>query len=138
LNLFFLFYKIMDDNFDKCISYSEFRKALNDYKMGLTDDQMKQLFSYMDLNGNGVVEIDELVRVLQGEMNEFRTNIVSQAFKKLDKTGDGILTINDIKGVYNAKNHPEVRSGKRTEDEVLGEFLETFELHHNLKVGMKD
>jgi len=128
----------MDDNFDKCISYSEFRKALNDYKMGLTDDQMKQLFSYMDLNGNGVVEIDELVRVLQGEMNEFRTNIVSQAFKKLDKTGDGILTINDIKGVYNAKNHPEVRSGKRTEDEVLGEFLETFELHHNLKVGMKD
>jgi len=128
----------MDDNFDKCISYSEFRKALNDYKVGLTDDQTKQLFSYMDLNGNGVVEIDELVRVLQGEMNEFRTNLVSQAFKKLDKTGDGTLTINDIKGVYNAKNHPDVRSGKRTEDEVLGEFLETFELHHNLKVGMKD
>jgi Ca2+-binding EF-hand superfamily protein len=128
----------MDDNFDKCISYSEFRKALNDYKVGLTDDQTKQLFSYMDLNGNGIVEIDELVRVLQGEMNEFRTNLVSQAFKKLDKTGDGTLTINDIKGVYNAKNHPDVRSGKRTEDEVLGEFLETFELHHNLKVGMKD
>lgn len=128
----------MDDNFDKCISYSEFRKALNDYKVGLTDDQTKQLFSYMDLNGNGIVEIDELVRVLQGEMNEFRTNLVSQAFKKLDKNGDETLTINDIKGVYNAKNHPDVRSGKRTEDEVLGEFLETFELHHNLKVGMKD
>jgi Ca2+-binding EF-hand superfamily protein len=128
----------MDDNFDKCVSYSEFRKALNDYKMGLTDEETQALFSYMDLNGNGIVEIDELVRVLQGEMNEFRTNLVSQAFKKLDKNGDETLTINDIKGVYNAKNHPDVRSGKRTEDEVLGEFLETFELHHNLKVGMKD
>jgi len=128
----------MDDNFDKCVSYNEFRKALNDYKMGLTDEETQALFSYMDLNGNGVVEIDELVRVLQGEMNEFRTNLVSQAFKKLDKNGDETLTINDIKGVYNAKNHPDVRSGKRTEDEVLGEFLETFELHHNLKVGMKD
>lgn len=75
----------MDDNFDKCVSYSEFRKALNDYKMGLTDEETQALFSYMDLNGNGIVEIDELVRVLQGEMNEFRTNLVSQAFKKLDK-----------------------------------------------------
>lgn len=43
--------------------------------------------------------------------------------------------INDIKGVYSAKNHPDVRKGSRTEDEVLGEFLETFELHHNLKVS---
>lgn len=67
-------------------------------------------------------------------MNDFRKNLVSQAFNKLDKQKDGILSIIDIKGVYSAKNHPDVRSGKRTEDEVLGEFLETFELHHNLKV----
>jgi len=31
-----------------------------------------------------------------------------------------------------------VKSGKRTEDEILGEFLETFEMHHNLKNGTRD
>ena len=45
--------------------------------------------------------------------------------------GDGVLDINDIKQRYNAQMHPEVKSGKRTEDEVLTEFMETFEQHHN-------
>lgn len=71
-------------------------------------------------------------------MNEFRVGIVNQAFNKLDKNKDGVLTLKDIKGVYSAKNHPDVKKGTKTEDEILGDFLETFELHHNLKVGMKD
>ena len=33
-------------------------------------------------------------------------------------------------GIYSAKMHPDVRAGKKTEDEVLGEFLDTFEVHH--------
>ena len=49
------------------------------------------------------------------------------AFDKLDRDGSGVIDINDIKGVYNARNHPDVKSGKKTEDEILGEFLETFE-----------
>jgi hypothetical protein len=43
-----------------------------------------------------------------------------------------VIDINDIKGVYNASRHPDVKSGKKTEDEVLGEFIETFEQHHSL------
>jgi len=47
----------------------------------------------------------------------------------MDKDGSGKLDINDIRGTYNAKRHPDVASGKRTEDEILGEFLDTFEDH---------
>jgi len=50
----------------------------------------------------------------------------------LDKTGDGVIDLSDIRGVYNAALHPDVRQGKRTEDEVLGDFLDTFELHHSI------
>ena len=45
----------------------------------------------------------------------------------MDRDGSGLLDINDIKGLYNVASHPDVRSGKKTEDEMLGEFLETFE-----------
>lgn len=48
-----------------------------------------------------------------------------------------MLDINDIKGKYDASKHPEVKSGKKTENEVLKEFLETFEMHHNVMNGSK-
>jgi len=38
-------------------------------------------------------------------------------------------------GRYNPKNHPDVKSGKKTEDEVLAEFLDTFEQHHAVHTG---
>ena len=61
-----------------------------------------------------------------------------QAFAILDKSGDGVVDINDIHGVYDAKKHPDVISGKKSEDDILGEFLETFEAHHNNSTGGKN
>jgi len=37
----------------------------------------------------------------------------------MDKDGSGQLDINDIRQSYNAKMHPDVKSGKKTEDEIL-------------------
>ena len=53
----------------------------------------------------------------------------------IDKDGSGILDIDDIKDSYNASKHPDVIAGKRTEDDILVEFLQTFEAHHNMKEG---
>jgi Ca2+-binding EF-hand superfamily protein len=86
-----------------------------------------------DINGDGTVDYDELMRNVVGEMNPFRKGMVRKAFDKLDQNKNGIIELDDIKAFYNAKMHPEVRAGKKTEDEVLAEFLDTFELHHSLK-----
>ena len=53
----------------------------------------------------------------------------------MDKNGNGNIEVDDIKGVYNASKHPDVKSGKKTEDEILGEFLDTFEFHLSLTVS---
>lgn len=71
-------------------------------------------------------------------MNKFRKSIAMKAFKIMDKDGSGKLDINDIRGTYNAKKHPDVIAGKKTEDEILGEFLDTFEDHHNDISGSED
>jgi hypothetical protein len=87
------------------------------------------------VNRDGTVNYDEFLRGVAGEMNEFRVNIVRKAFKKMDKDGSGVLDVDDLKGsVYNASQHPDVKSGKKTEDEVLSEFLDTFEAHYGLSV----
>lgn len=64
--------------------------------------------------------------------------MVIEAYKKLDKDGSGELSIKDLKGTYNARNHPDVKSGKKTEDDILYEFLDTFELHSSLRGGRRD
>jgi calcyphosin len=53
----------------------------------------------------------------------------------MDKDKSGVLNLDDIKDVYNAKKHPDVIKGKKTEAEVLGEFLDTFEAHYALMVS---
>ena len=60
-------------------------------------------------------------------MNDFRVSIVKKAFNKLDKNGNGVIELDDIRGTYSARSHPDVLSGKKTEDEVLA-----FEYHFSL------
>jgi len=96
---------------------------------------VQTLFSVFDRDGSGGIDYNEFLRAVRGDMSASRKALVERAFHLIDKTGDGILAIEDIKGTYNAKNHPDVRMGKKTEDEVLGEFLSTFETHHSITKG---
>jgi hypothetical protein len=43
--------------------------------------------------------------------------------------------VREFSNRYNALKHPDVRSGKKTESEVLADFMETFETHHALTGG---
>lgn len=71
-------------------------------------------------------------------MNERRRGLVQMAFKVLDSDGSGEIDINDIKGVYNAKFHPDVIAEKKTEEEVLADFLQSFERPVNPNSKVKD
>ena len=39
----------------------------------------------------------------------------------------GVIDVEDVKGVYNASNHPDVRSGRKSGETILNEFLTNFE-----------
>src|SRR5947209_4309236 len=99
----------------------------------MSPEEARTLFDLFDINGDGGVDYDELMRSVIGEMTPFRKGYVKKAFDKLDQNKNGLIEIDDIKAFYNGKAHPDVKSGKKTEDEVLSEFLDTFELHHSMK-----
>lgn len=60
-----------------------------------------------------------------------------QAFDKFDRDESGQVDLNDLKDLYNAKHHPDVKAGKKTEDQVLNEFLTTFESYSDINVRKK-
>jgi Ca2+-binding EF-hand superfamily protein len=68
-------------------------------------------------------------------MNDRRQSLVFEVFSRFDRDGNGTVDIEDLKGWYNASMHPDVRSGKKTEEDVLYEFLDTFEQHYSLLVS---
>ena len=125
-------FMIADDNNDKTIDIQEFVKLCHDYKIPLNDSEIKAVFKEFDRDESDLIDYDEFVRGVVGEMNDFRKNIAKKAFKKMDKNNNGKIELDDIRNVYNAKHHPDVKSGKRVEDEILAEFLDTFEYHFNL------
>ena len=106
---------------------------MQDFALGFTPRQCGDLFDYFDVDNGGTISYDEFLRAVRGPMNMARKKIVAQAFKKLDKDGNGWIDINDVRGVYNAKKHPDVIAGKKSEDDILKEFLQTFEMAHSMR-----
>lgn len=123
----------MDDDNSKSLDKYEFKKAVRDFKIDIPDDYIDVIFNAFDLNRDGTIDYDEFLRIIRGDLNPQRLAIVKKAYAKLDKDGSGVVDIEDIRDVYNTTKHPDVISGKKTSDQVLVEFLETFEMHHNIQ-----
>jgi Ca2+-binding EF-hand superfamily protein len=116
-------FRIMDDGGDGMLDHDDFRFGLQDYGVHLSDSEFKCLVQAFDENGDGLISFDEFLVNLRGPLSARRKNFISQAFAILDNTGDGRVTLADIQNVYNARDHPEVKAGKKTEKEVLQEFM---------------
>ena len=56
---------------------------------------------------------------IQGELSEARKVWIRAAYAKLDVNQDGQVTLADIAAIYDASEHPEVKEGKKTPDQVF-------------------
>jgi len=120
-------FRIVDDDGSGTLEISEFQKCMKECQVGFTDAETKEVFKFFDADGGGTITYDEFLGGLRGELNLRRAQLVLLAFDILDADKGGFVDIDDIADKYNAKTNPDVMSGKKTEKQVLKEFLDTFD-----------
>ena len=127
-------FMLMDENSSKKISFNDFDKLFKTFRYDLSETEINNLFNYYDKGRNGFIKYDEFIKDLCANLNEFRKGILKQVFNKLDNGEKGFITVGTIRNEYNPRGNPLVRQGKRTEDEILAEFLDVLEYHFNLLI----
>ena len=126
-------FRIMDDDGSKALSLAEFKKAMKEMNMNLSDSELRMLFDHFDQDSSGSIDFEEFIQGVRDPLTPRRLNLVRAAFAKLDKDGNGIVSGEEIASLYDATRHPEVISGRLTANEVLNQFLDTFDVG-----GVKD
>ena len=128
-------FNIIDQDKTGTISNAEFSSIMREFKIELSSQQIKLLFKIFDIHKDGALSYEEFMTGVRGRMNEIRLYYVNKAFDLLDPTNIGAVEIQDIVTRFSAARHPAVVDGRKTEEQILAEFLETFETHHNLTTG---
>jgi calcyphosin len=62
------------------------------------------------------------------DLNARRKSVLNLAFSSMDKKGTGAIEPEVLLAVYKPSRHPDVISGKRSEESALQEFLTTFDV----------
>lgn len=120
-------FRAMDDNHNHLLDTDDFRWGLIDYGIQISKDDSNEIIKRFDRDGNGMLDFNEFLRFLRGDINPTRAAWVKKAFEKLDATCDGVVTVEDVAKLYDASKHPEVIDGKKTPEQVFVEFMQQWD-----------
>ena len=133
-------FRILDDDGSKTLSRRELKEGMELYGVPLTTSELDVIFKEWDTNGDSTVSITEFLRALRGNMNLRREDLVKEAFKRIDKDGSGIVTFDELRSIYGKalSEHPEVKTGAKTEQEVMRQFIAGWDKSHDGKIELKE
>jgi Ca2+-binding EF-hand superfamily protein len=89
--------------------------------------ELQALMKYYDVDGDGQISFDEFVGGLRDPLTERRANMVERAFNIMDRDGSGVIEASDIAHLYDVSQHREFIEGSKTKDEILEDFLNSFD-----------
>ena len=93
--------KKVDVNENGRIDYSEFLMATSNVNNLLGSKKLQMAFEQFDLDGNGVISVDELHKVLGGDDKTVDKQYWMSIIKEVDKDNDGCIDFSEFKAMMN-------------------------------------
>ena len=132
---------IYDRNSSGFISFDNFYTIFQSNYTNISISDIKSIFSLFennnDYNNNNEdyinsasdykIKYDLLLKSLVGNIPIKRRILIQKVFNTFKKDKNNKVMISDIKNGFNSSRHPDVLKGTKTENKVLGEFLEYLE-----------
>jgi Ca2+-binding EF-hand superfamily protein len=91
---------------------------------------------FYDKNGDGSLSFEEFIDGLREPLNDRRKKISRKAFNSVAR--DDVITASDFLDHYNASEHPQFKSGKKTRDQIMTEVFQRMDANRNGKISKKE
>ena len=114
-------------------SLDGFVNALKNVGLNIPQNDILNFFNLLDFSGTGKVSIDDIINTIVDPMSEHRKLYVVNKFAKLDVEKQGEIKVSLLKDNYNPKGHPNVISGKETDEEIFKQFIYTLDIYCNIR-----
>lgn len=100
-------FNLFDRDGDGHITANEFATILRSWGQNPTEEEVNEIISQVDLDGNGTIEFDEFVQMMCNSIRRFDTEEdYINAFKAFDEDNDGKITKNELTQVLKNLNEP--------------------------------
>lgn len=94
---------MFDPHGDGRISKKELTESLENLRIFISDSDLADIISKIDVNGDGFVDIDEFkvlyLLILEGRNDE---EDMREVFNVFDRNGDGFITVDEIRSVFDS------------------------------------
>ena len=130
------------------ISFENFYTIFQSNYIDIPLVDIKSIFGLFDNNNNEKqinsaseykIKYDLLLKSIIGNISIKRRALIQKVFDSFSRDKNGKILISDMKNRFNPSRHPDVLKGSKTENKILGEFLDFLEIfreyYNNLHGG---
>ena len=93
-------FEMHDSNKDGSVNSLELANILKSININISDEEIKEIMTEIELEGNGEINYDEFISILnKREKDVDNEEELLKAFKVFDKEGNGLININELKHI---------------------------------------
>ncbi|KAM5561538.1 calmodulin-like protein 8 [Rosa sericea] len=113
---------LFDKDGDGCITIEELATAIKSVDQNPTAEELQNMISEVDIDGNGTIEFGEFLNVMVTKMKENDADEeLKEAFKVFDKDQDGYISPKELRNVM-------INLGERLTDEEVEQMIREADL----------
>ncbi|XP_024951770.2 calmodulin-like protein 8 isoform X1 [Citrus sinensis] len=130
---------MLDGDGDGCITIEELAVAIKSLDQNPTEEELRNMISEVDVNGNGTIEFGEFLNLMARKMKENEAQEeLKEAFKVFDKDQDGYISPNEWSFMDLQLRHVMMNIGEKVTDEELEQMVREADLDGDGQINYEE